>query len=150
MKPVVRYQGDFTWEGLSAGPYKTEKAEAAHFRNVTRQVLFGSDAGLGCELRYFEIEPGGSSTLERHSHTHAVMILRGAGRVLVGDEVFDVQPLDLVCVAPGQWHQFRAAAEEPLGFLCLVDHDRDKPVRPTSQEVEWLRADPLVAQFIRP
>ena len=30
------------------------------------------------------MQAGGYSTLERHQHAHAVMILRGSGRVLVG------------------------------------------------------------------
>ena len=38
--------------------------------------LFHDDA-LACELRYFEIAPGGHSTLERHDHLHSVMIIRG-------------------------------------------------------------------------
>jgi hypothetical protein len=25
-------------------------------------------------------------------------------------------------------HQFRATAAEPLGFLCVVDRERDRPV----------------------
>ena len=30
------------------------------------------------------------------------------------------------------WHQFRATGGEPLGFLCLVRRERDKPQRPTA------------------
>ena len=46
---------------------------------------------LGCELRYFEMAPGGYSTLERHEHMHAVMILRGHGHCLLGGEVRAVE-----------------------------------------------------------
>jgi len=35
--------------------------------------------------RYFEIQPGGYSTLERHQHPHAVVVIRGRGRVMLGD-----------------------------------------------------------------
>ena len=65
-------------------PYKQDGS--APFKDISRQVLFHEDA-LGCELRYFEMDAGGYSTLERHEHAHAVMILRGRGECLVGEEV---------------------------------------------------------------
>ena len=82
------------------------------------------------ELRYFEVAPGGFSTLERHEHMHAVLILRGRGHCLVGDEVKQLETRDLVTVPPMTWHQFRATTDEPLGFLCMVDAQRDKPQLP--------------------
>ena len=47
------------------------KADGDHFRDITRQVLFGAETGGASELRYFEIGPDGHSTLERHEHTHS-------------------------------------------------------------------------------
>jgi quercetin dioxygenase-like cupin family protein len=43
---------------------------------------------------------------------------------------------DLVNVPPMTWHQFRAAADAPLGFLCLVPATRDRRscLPPTSFE----------------
>ena len=108
MKPVTRYRGDFRWQDVTVQPYKPE---GTHFRDISRQVLFGADSGIGCELRYFEIERDGHSTLERHAHPHAVLILRGAGRVLVGGEVFEFRPCYLVSVPSGRWHQFRGGPE---------------------------------------
>ena len=147
MKTLLRYQGDFRWEGVEVCAYK---AEGTHFRDVTRQALVGAADGLDGELRYFEIEPDGHTTLERHEHAHAVMILRGEGRVLIGTDVVDVHPFDLVKVPPGNWHQFHAGANAALGFLCLVNANRDRPVRPSDAELETLCADPEVAGFIRP
>ena len=62
--------------GRARQPYKEDGA--APFNSISRQVLF-SESSIGCELRYFEMAPGGHSTLERHEHTHAVMVLRGHG-----------------------------------------------------------------------
>ena len=107
MKPHLRFQGDFRWEGVPVHAYKTGDAT---FRDVTRQVLFGGEGPR--ELRYFEAGPAGWTTLERHGHTHEVMILRGEGRALVGREIVDVQPFDLVRVPPWTWHQFRAPAAQ--------------------------------------
>ncbi|MCB1957484.1 MAG: cupin domain-containing protein [Rhodocyclaceae bacterium] len=135
------------WEGVEIHAYKPEGS--APFRDVTRQVLF-SRPDLGCDWRYFEVGAGGHSTLERHAHVHAVMVLRGRGACLVGSEVRAVGPHDLVEIAPWTWHQFRASEAEPLGFLCLVNAERDRPVLPSADDLKGLRADPKVAAFIRP
>jgi mannose-6-phosphate isomerase-like protein (cupin superfamily) len=116
---------------------------------VTRQVLFGPEAGGASELRYFEVAPGGWTTLERHDHVHQVVVLRGRGRALVGERVLALGPLDCLRVPPGTWHQLRADAGEALGFLCLVDRERDRPQRPGREELAALRRLPEVAAFIR-
>jgi quercetin dioxygenase-like cupin family protein len=94
------------------------------------------------------VEPSGYTTLERHEHMHAVMILTGPGSVLVGDEVFAVKPNDLVNIASWTWHQFRAGPDGKLGFLCLVDAERDRPRLPTREDLDALRAIPAVARFL--
>ena len=110
-------------------------------------MLF-AEPRLGCELRYFEMDEGGFSTLERHEHMHAVMILRGHGQCLLGEDVLQVKPFDLVTIPSWTWHQFRATEGEPLGFLCMVNAQRDKPQLPTAEELEALRSHPAVAAFL--
>ena len=150
MKAVTRYRGDFRWDGVSVLEYKPkDEPEGGSFRDVTRQILFGEAEGLPCELRYFEVGPGGHTTLERHEHPHAVLVLRGQGRVLVGEEIFDVGEHDLVRVPPRAWHQFRASERRPLGFLCLVSCERDRPVRPSRGELEALCARKDIARFVQ-
>lgn len=146
MKPHARESAPGRWEGVALRPYKEE---GTHFRDVSRQLLFGEETGLPCDLRYFEVGPDGHSTLERHAHPHAVLVLHGRGRALVGKSLFALRPHDLVRVPPWTWHQFRADADAPLGFLCLVARERDRPVRPGPEELEALRAVPEVAGFIR-
>jgi quercetin dioxygenase-like cupin family protein len=136
----------FRWDGVEVTAYKAE--DAAPFRDVTRQVLF-DDAELDCQWRYFEVAPGGWSTLERHRHVLAVLVLRGRGRALVGDQVVQLGPHDLVSVPALTWHQFRAADDEHLGFLCLVNTTRDRPQLPGEAERSELAArSPEVAAFL--
>jgi gentisate 1,2-dioxygenase len=145
-RPPHRAARGHRWEKVELRPYKED--ERALFKAVTRQILF-SDPGLAGELRYFEVAPGGFSTLERHKHMHAVMVLRGAGTCLVGEEVRDIKLHDLVMVPPWTWHQFRAARDEPLGFLCMVDAHRDKPVLPSPEDMVELRRNAQVAAFLK-
>ena len=142
---VRRARADYSWDDVERLAYKAEGE--APFRDVSRQVLFDDDS-LGCQWRYFEVAAGGHSTLERHQHVHAVMILRGHGRCLLGDRVFDVATHDLVSVPPQTWHQFRAASDEPLGFLCLVRQDRDRPSLPDHKALTDMRRHAAVAQFL--
>ena len=137
----------FRWEGVPLLAYKEDGG--THFKEVTRQVLFDDGEHHDTQLRYFEIAPGGHSTLERHQHAHSVMVLRGRGHALVGGEVHELATNDLLRVPPMTWHQFRATGGGPLGFLCLVRRERDKPQRPTEADLSALRADPVVGAFIR-
>jgi quercetin dioxygenase-like cupin family protein len=139
------FRGGFRWDDVACMAYKEDGA--APFKAISRQVLF-AEPKLGCELRYFEMGAGGYSTLERHDHMHAVMILRGHGHCLIGNEVRPVKQFDLVTIPSLTWHQFRATAGEPLGFLCMVNALRDKPQLPTEQELQHLRAHPAVAEFL--
>jgi len=135
----------FRWDGVAHQPYKQDGS--APFKDISRQVLF-HEAALGCELRYFEMEANGYSTLERHEHAHAVMILRGHGQCMVGTEVRAVKPRDLVTIPAWTWHQFRATDGESLGFLCMVNVQRDRPVLPTADDLAQMRQDPIVARFL--
>jgi quercetin dioxygenase-like cupin family protein len=143
---VREFREGYRWDHVPHQPYKAEGS--APFRDISRQVLFG-DPGLGCELRYFEMAPHGYSTLERHEHAHGVMILRGHGSCLLGEEVRRIKPFDLVSIPAWTWHQFRAGPAEPLGFLCMVNRERDRPQLPTEQQLAALKANPAIAAFLR-
>jgi mannose-6-phosphate isomerase-like protein (cupin superfamily) len=144
-RPARRAARGHRWEQVELRPYKEDGR--ALFKTVSRQILF-SDPELDAELRYFEVEPGGFSTLERHAHMHAVMVLRGRGECLVGHAVRAIELHDLVTVPPWTWHQFRATTGEPLGFLCMVNAKRDKPQLPTEQDLAELQKDKAVARFL--
>ena len=78
----------FRWAGVDLLDYK--EADGT-FRSVSRQTLTDAEHGQGVSLRYFEVGPGGHTTLEKHEHTHVVIPIRGAGSCLVGTEVFELK-----------------------------------------------------------
>lgn len=124
---VIKSAG-FRWEGVALTDYRPDPVL---FRDVTRQTVVGDGPGeerSAIVTRYFEVQPGGYSTLEHHEHRHTVIVLRGRGTVRLGETTHDVAPYDAVYVAPHTVHQFRAAAGEPLGFLCVVERERDRPI----------------------
>jgi ribulose-bisphosphate carboxylase large chain len=116
-----------SWTGVPPQEYK---AAAAHHCGVTRTVLVG-EAGekTAFHVRYFEVAPGGFTTLERHAHEHVVIVLRGRGVAVLGGQEHELGHGDALYVAPDEVHQLRnPSAEEPFGFLCMVDAVRDRPV----------------------
>jgi quercetin dioxygenase-like cupin family protein len=121
---VIRFEG-FGWADVPPISYK---AENESWRSVTRHPLIGVADGTPCHVRYFEVEPGGYTTHERHEHQHVVVVLRGEGQVRLGDDWLPVRFGDVVFVASNDPHQFCATGDEPFGFLCIVSAERDRPV----------------------
>lgn len=143
---VQRQTEQCRWEGVDVYPYKED---GTHFKTITRQTLFKGSDDMPVEFRYFEVGAGGHSTLERHRHSHVVMVIQGAGEVLVGERISPIGMHDLVKIPSLTWHQFRASKGVTLGFLCLVSADRDKPQRPNEENLVELTESEAVAEFIR-
>jgi quercetin dioxygenase-like cupin family protein len=104
------------WEGVSV-----ERYEDGGVVLGTKRVLIGRrDGAASFSLRYFEIPPGGKSSLDRHAHDHGVYILKGRACVLMGQETVEAGPGDVLYIPPDEPHQFENIGDEPLGFLCAV------------------------------
>ena len=69
--------------------------------------------------------------------------------MLVGNEVRSVNTHDLVHIPPLTWHQFRTKGDEPMGFLCMVNVERDKPQLPNAEDLKTLQSDPAIAAFLK-
>jgi len=138
--------GGCRWEGVTVMPYKED---GTHFKSISRQLLYPGGHDLPVELRCFQMQADGYSTLERHHHAHLVMIVQGRGHVMVGGEIREIGMLDVVHIPPMTWHQFRADLGEPMSFACIVNAQRDKPQRPGPEDIAALNEDPAVKDYIR-
>ena len=117
MGVIHRYKGQFDWEGVSLGHYPPERG----MKGVSVRRLIGpAEKAPNFALRYFEVEPGGWTSLDQHAHDHGVLVMRGRGRVLLGEEEFDIGFGDVVYVPPDEVHQFRNVGDETLGFFCII------------------------------
>ncbi len=118
---------EWNWEGRASSPYKD--ALDGGFQGVRRVELVGKfGERTRCDLRYFEVAPGGHTSLERHVHTHIVIGARGEGVLALDGRRLPLRRLDVACVRPLESHQLRNETAEPFGFFCVVDHDRDRPL----------------------
>ena len=117
MSVIHRYNGRFDWQGVSLGSYPADKK----MQGVTVRWLIGPDQQApNFALRYFEVEPGGWTSLDQHAHDHGVMVLRGKGSVRLGDEVTEIEHGDVVYISPDEVHQLKNIGDEPFGFLCVI------------------------------
>ncbi len=130
----VIHSDNYRWQGVEKKEYKTD---TQNFRDIHRVSLLGDEIReLNTQTRYFEIQPGGYSSLERHRHPHSVVIIRGSGTVVLGNEMVSIKSHDVVYIAPETIHQFHADREEELGFICIVDRYRDRPVIPDDATIQ--------------
>jgi len=137
----------FTWKGIEKKEYKTD---TALFKDVHRYSLLGDEIPeLNLHTRYFEVQTGGYSSLEMHRHPHSVVIIRGSGSVVLNNSVSEIGLHDVIYVAPNTIHQFHADNNEPLGFLCMVDRYRDKPVVPDDEQIQEQISSDEVLKKIR-
>jgi quercetin dioxygenase-like cupin family protein len=141
----------FRWKGIEPRAYRETAGQerGMGFSGVARHTLaIGEQLPAEFELRYFELEPGGYSSLEKHEHAHFVVALRGSGRALVGEAVIDLEPFDAAYVPPHAPHRWMNSGDRPFGFLCPVDSSRDRPQPLDEAEWEALRANPVTAPYV--
>jgi quercetin dioxygenase-like cupin family protein len=117
MTIIHRYTQAFSWTDVEIDHYPPGK----EMRGVSVRWLIGpAEQAPNFALRYFEIEPGGWTSLDQHAHDHGVFVLRGEGSVLLGQQVSEVSFGDVIYIPPNQVHQLRNTGEEPFGFLCII------------------------------
>ena len=147
MKRRVTRASSAGWEGVEPEGY----AAGVTGTGVTRHTIVGKrksdpdEPGPQMELRYFEVQPGSASRLEKHEHEHYVIVRRGLGYAVIGDTATEIGPNDVIYVGPLELHQFVNRGDEPFGFYCFVDTCRDFSQAPSDEELAHLEASPAGA-----
>jgi quercetin dioxygenase-like cupin family protein len=122
MNPIVKGK-HFDYPGIPVTSYKNEPGT---WVDVTRRVLSAGEAAF--EARYFEVGANGYTSFEKHQHEHFVVVLTGSGRVRLDGNWFEISDHDVIRIGSGIPHQFHNDRAKPLGFLCVVDRQRDRPI----------------------
>lgn len=126
---LLKFLPGYRWEKREVSVYKPNAG--LPFAHVDRQELIGKfGESTAFDVRYFELAPGGYSSREKHFHTHVVIPVRGQGQLECQGQIFPLHHLDIAYVPPLAVHQLSNPTDEPFGFLCIVDHDRDAPMAP--------------------
>lgn len=114
MTHFVRKADEATVEVVSAG------------RGTVREVLIGAGEGPNFQLRRFRMAPGGGMPRHTNRVEHEQYVLRGRGRIELGDDVHEVGPGDVVFIPAGVPHSYESIGEEPFEFLCAVPNLPDR------------------------
>jgi quercetin dioxygenase-like cupin family protein len=103
---------DFEREAVGAGT------------GTERQVLIGPDQNRNFAMRRFIMQPGGGMPLHTNTVEHEQYVLRGRGRVVIGDNTHEVKGGDVVYIPAGTPHSYTViSTDEPFEFLCMVPND---------------------------
>lgn len=146
-KSGVIKEDNFSWKGVERKDYKTD---GRNFKDIHRYTLLADEhPELNSQTRYFEIQPGGYSSLEYHRHPHSVVVIRGGGHVILNNEIKPVSAFDVVYISPDTIHQFHADEDTELGFICIVDRYRDRPVVPSDEKIKEIIDSDKVLDKIR-
>ncbi len=146
-KSAVIKDDKFSWKGVERKDYKTD---GHNFKDIHRYTLLSDEhPELNSETRYFEIQPGGYSSLEYHRHPHSVIIIRGKGHVILNNEISEISAFDVVYISPDTIHQFHADDGAELGFICIVDRYRDRPAVPSDEKIRSMIDSEEVLDKIR-
>jgi mannose-6-phosphate isomerase-like protein (cupin superfamily) len=87
-----------------------------------RFMLDGEDAGGDFSLIEHPMSPRAlAAPLHRHNREDEYSyVLEGRMGALLGDDVLEAGPGDLVCKPRGEWHTFWNAGEEPARILEII------------------------------
>ena len=119
MSTIHKFTGNhhkYAWDGIEKRELNLEG-----LKGITKSVLIGpDDLAPNSIMRYFQIQPGGHSHLEKHPQEHEVIVLHGKGEVQIGENTHEVTVHDVVFISPNELHQFSNPFDETFGFICVI------------------------------
>lgn len=100
------------------------RADDAFWRESNQMRVLNTDLGKQLEAdslgaRLWRLRPGQASTKHRHQREEELyVLLEGRGRIRVGEEALELEPLDALVVEPGTVRQvFNDTAAEALWLV---------------------------------
>jgi len=98
-----------------------ERVVADGAEGVTIRWLISKKNGApNFAMRFFEVQPGGSTPLHTHEWEHEVYILNGTGNVWKDGAEHPVGPGTAILVSPMEEHRFSNTGDTVLQFLCMI------------------------------
>ena len=100
---------------------KFKEIEQKEVKNTAKAIAVGEKTGWeDYTLRVFKIESGGFTPRHKHEWEHVNYIIRGRGRLRIGETLHEIEETDFAFIPPGTEHQFENPNTEPLEFICIV------------------------------
>ncbi len=101
----------------SIAPFITK--DGSQIRELMHPAPHAALGSRAQSLAEATIAPRTQTALHRHRASEELYhITQGAGRMTLGDQVFDVAAGDTICIVPGTAHCVACVGEVPLKILC--------------------------------
>ncbi len=98
---------------------------AAGTATTTRVLLSAADGAPNFAMRRFTMGEGGGMPRHTNAVEHEQYVLRGRGRVSIGEQTYEVGPDDVLYIPAGVPHSYEVI-EAPFEFLCMVPNAPDR------------------------
>jgi quercetin dioxygenase-like cupin family protein len=128
--------------------YRTLGAQDAFWRPSNQLGVLNTDLAKQLDAstlgaRMWRLKPGQASTKHRHRQTHELyVLLEGAGRVRVGDELLTLQPHDTLLVEPDEVRQvFNDTDHDQLWLVVGAPPEAANTLEMTPEQLGWLYPD---------
>jgi pyrroloquinoline quinone (PQQ) biosynthesis protein C/quercetin dioxygenase-like cupin family protein len=108
-----------TAPGAALSGLYSNKVEPLNIEFSVDRVDFGAEV---FDVRQVTVAPHRNTEHHRHAHESLLTIVKGRGRVLVGDFTIDVKAGDTVFVPRWAMHQTQNSTDEPMEFLAVTDY----------------------------
>ncbi|MEA1884519.1 MAG: cupin domain-containing protein [Thermotogota bacterium] len=91
-------------------------------KGVRKRVVIGENEGAqNFILRVFTVSVGGHSPKHNHPWEHEVFVLRGEGKVLLGEDLINISEGHAVFVPENLGHQFlNTSKNKEFEFICVI------------------------------
>lgn len=107
-EPLVARAKDLHWYG------------PAELKNPSRIAMVGNLPTITFELFMQEIDPGGSSDMQRHHHETVHFVISGHGYSEIEDQTVEWGTGDFVYTPPWAWHRhYNSDPDEPVRMLGI-------------------------------
>jgi quercetin dioxygenase-like cupin family protein len=108
--PVVKYT-----------EMQLEDVQMDGVKDASKANVVGPEQGWeNHTMRVFRLKPGGFTPRHQHDWEHINHVIKGRGKLRIGDTVHDLLEKDFAFVPPNTEHQFENPYDEPFEFICIV------------------------------
>jgi quercetin dioxygenase-like cupin family protein len=123
-------------------------AEEAFWRPSNQMGVLNTDLAKQLEAstlgaRLWRLHPGQASTRHRHRRTHELyVLLEGAGRIRVGEDLHTLEPLSALLVEPEEIRQlFNDTETDQLWLVVGAPPEAGNTLEMTQAHLDWIYPD---------
>ena len=118
------------------------------WRRSNQMGVLNTDLGKQLEAsklgaRLWRVEPGQASTRHRHpTQEELYVLLEGVGRIRIGDELVELEPMDSLLIEPGDVRQiFNDTDADALWLVFGAPPEVGSTLEMTAEQLEFMYPD---------